>query len=525
MNISLTELLAFRNPRCRCLGGLSTEKRITSVVPHVGDLVELNNTIRMSARNQLPDLRGALVVMLGGGREPLTSWRLDATIAQLAAVGASAIVGNFPNGDVPAATIALAERLSFAVLHTEQPWQLSVAARDLLTDSQGPSLTLVRTVITQASRHLDDLDRYIKSVSARIGHELWLVDASGSSSGDEVLDLTQWPRLREALHPVHKVVLEAGRRTLIAVPVRVGQGAQRWLIVDSENLSAAESRALEFGLEAAAIAVAHRLTLRRLHEERGSQQRAFLLGEVLRSGAEIVPTVRAQALDAGWQLEGFHTAIRVLPAEEIDALALRMRVQDVFSRAGLDVAVVEQASGWVAWRTETRPPEHAMAHATRAAIRRVQLELAAQVTVAVGLGGTYPGVGGLATSIREAGEAARLAANRPQFGFFLSFDSINSAQILLARTEDSLFTASASDLLQPLLNENPHLLETLSAFLDQESSVGETAAVLGIHRNTVADRLRRARTLLRMDLDDPDARLAVHLACRALTRAVPSRDH
>ncbi len=57
---------------------------------------------------------------------------------------------------------------------------------------------------------------------------------------------------------------------------------------------------------------------------------------------------------------------------------------------------------------------------------------------------------------------------------------------------------------------------TLAAYLDAESSVAETAAVLGVHRNTVADRIDRVQRLLGVDLGDPETRLALHLATRAL---------
>jgi DNA-binding PucR family transcriptional regulator len=43
-----------------------------------------------------------------------------------------------------------------------------------------------------------------------------------------------------------------------------------------------------------------------------------------------------------------------------------------------------------------------------------------------------------------------------------------------------------------------------------------TAAALGLHRNTVADRVSRAQRLLGFNLRDADDRLAVELACRTL---------
>src|SRR5690606_41530717 len=69
-------------------------------------------------------------------------------------------------------------------------------------------------------------------------------------------------------------------------------------------------------------------------------------------------------------------------------------------------------------------------------------------------------------------------------------------------------------LLKPLESQPGDLIATLTAYLDAGGSVAETAAVLGVHRNTVTARLRRIEELLTADLANPDDRLALHLACR-----------
>ena len=56
--------------------------------------------------------------------------------------------------------------------------------------------------------------------------------------------------------------------------------------------------------------------------------------------------------------------------------------------------------------------------------------------------------------------------------------------------------------------------ELLVRVLDAESSLAETAAVLGIHRNTVSARITKIQQLLGVDLTNPNERLALHLACR-----------
>jgi PucR family transcriptional regulator, purine catabolism regulatory protein len=63
------------------------------------------------------------------------------------------------------------------------------------------------------------------------------------------------------------------------------------------------------------------------------------------------------------------------------------------------------------------------------------------------------------------------------------------------------------------------LIRTLAAYLDAESSLAETAAVLGVHRNTVAARIARIESVLGVDLGHRDERLALHLACRTVILA------
>jgi purine catabolism regulator len=66
--------------------------------------------------------------------------------------------------------------------------------------------------------------------------------------------------------------------------------------------------------------------------------------------------------------------------------------------------------------------------------------------------------------------------------------------------------------------------ETLLAYLNAGGSHVETAAALGIHRNTLAYRLRQIGQLIGRDPDDPNMRLVMHLALVAasLPGALPT---
>ncbi len=78
-------------------------------------------------------------------------------------------------------------------------------------------------------------------------------------------------------------------------------------------------------------------------------------------------------------------------------------------------------------------------------------------------------------------------------------------------------TAQARDLLAPLLSGRPaqrhERLATLRAVLDQPG-LGEAAAILGVHRNTVAYRVRAIERLTGWRLADPELRLPLAIALR-----------
>lgn len=83
-------------------------------------------------------------------------------------------------------------------------------------------------------------------------------------------------------------------------------------------------------------------------------------------------------------------------------------------------------------------------------------------------------------------------------------------------------TRQARALLEPLLGSRPDVvrdrLTTLRAVLDHPAP-GEAAAILGVHRNTVAYRIRRIEAGGGWDLSDPELRLALSIAVRLVQSA------
>ncbi|MEV7501234.1 PucR family transcriptional regulator ligand-binding domain-containing protein [Streptomyces sp. NPDC093018] len=73
--------------------------------------------------------------------------------------------------------------------------------------------------------------------------------------------------------------------------------------------------------------------------------------------------------------------------------------------------------------------------------------------------------------------------------------------------------AHAQALLAPLAAQ-PALVDTLRTWLSLHGSWDRTAVALGVHRNTVRQRVARGALLLGADLDDPDVRMELWFALR-----------
>jgi hypothetical protein len=278
----------------------------------------------------------------------------------------------------------------------------------------------------------------------------------------------------------------------------------------------AEHAAVRAALGVAAGAVGQRLAEKRLAVERDARLRMSLLAELVQTAAEPDPGTRRRALDAGWQLEGWHVGIRIDVPGTVDPVTMRPEVLRAFEAAHLHALVVEQGQGWGAWTTFGEEPGAAELQRHATAARRAQWLLRSTLTSAMGVGRLQRHAAGLARTLGEAGDAARLAATRSASGYFVHVDRLGLGQLLLAWTRTDTFLPAARSMLQPLRDQPGDLLATLTAYLDAESSLTETAAVLGVHRNTVAARVAKAQELLGVELTDPDERLALHLACRSV---------
>lgn len=440
--------------------------------------------------------------------------RFDVLLRRASAAGTAMLVVDGTVALGPGTT-TLADRLGVAVLATPDPWAASVRLHELIGTGMGPAARAALDVARVALDAGPELDDLFARLDRTLGHPVRFLDASGLAlRGTALDDAARAVLVRRA--GTSDVLTTAGPgETVVAIPVGTGIGPRAWLAVGLPGPVAAEQQVVASALRVAAVAVGHRLLLTRLDDERDARYRMAMLDELRAADGVPTPQLVQRTIAAGWRLDAWHVGARVVARQGVDLVALRQQVDAAVRAEGLDAVVVEQTDGWVLWQSVSEEPDREAVADIAGRLRRAQNALRTTVETNVGVGSLQAGPAGLVRTLGEAGDAARLAASRPESGHFVHVDRLGLAQLLLAWTQTDTFLPAARQLLAPLERGGGALLVTLAAYLDAESSIAETAAVLGVHRNTVSDRISRVERLLGVDLSDPETRLALHLATRA----------
>lgn len=140
-------------------------------------------------------------------------------------------------------------------------------------------------------------------------------------------------------------------------------------------------------------------------------------------------------------------------------------------------------------------------------------------TVSIGVGGVHSGASGIRQSHQEAKQALTMSRRLYGVGHITRFEDLGIYRLLFAARDLPELRSFHDDALSALIDydrqHGAELLRTLGAFFAGRCGPKETAAILGVHRNTVLYRLERIRELTGFDLDDADVRLRLHLAYSA----------
>jgi len=286
-------------------------------------------------------------------------------------------------------------------------------------------------------------------------------------------------------------------------------------------------------LHTAAQAAARLLDLARQAREMPVRSRSELLAELLMSDTAITEDLLERARQLAIPVSGWHVAVRI-EADDLDEPG-RDEVQrfELLETAGQAALQAAAATGgtWYVSRiaraivlirvTTSNPGPQAGARAARSAERALQgiRNRLPGTAFRAGVGAPHEGPTGLRASAAEARGALLAARAALKPAGVAAYDAVGVRRMLMEWYASDTARASVRDQLAPLEKLGPARAETairtLAAYLDEQGSIVRTAQKLHLHRNAVANRLRGITELLEMDLDDPDQRLALQLACRA----------
>ena len=263
------------------------------------------------------------------------------------------------------------------------------------------------------------------------------------------------------------------------------------------------------------------------------QSRGDLLNEFLLSDANTGADALARLRRSGFPVDGHHLAARV-DLHNVGAagrdVAARYRLQQQAARL-LSDAVSGGEDSWTTAGTNTslllvmsesrRNPRHSQVLETRLSGGLERLgRLHAPVQWAAGIGTVHVGAGGLRNTVDEATSALRAAQSGGEPNTVAHFDRLGFARALIRWYEIDDVRATIDEILAPLnrLGERKvaGAVHTLQTYLDSGQNIGETAARLHVHRNTVRYRIDRILEVLDVDLSDPEQRLLVELGTRAM---------
>ncbi|MDN4614644.1 helix-turn-helix domain-containing protein [Leifsonia sp. F6_8S_P_1B] len=467
-----------------------------------------------AGETDLPDDGTGLLALLTSA-PPATPWQQDALVRRVRDRGYRALAAPGAEGFGPG-TRALAERLGLALLAVDEPMALARAAWELVEGRDALTLGYVRRVAQSIEYHADNLADLLRHLSASVGHGVALIDGEGVllQAGGELpsavhaaIDFGPW---------LDTVAVADGSAASVRVdsPSRAGLR----LAVFGTGLSTFQLSALGIAAEVAMPAVAARILIDEVADVNDAAVASGLLRDFLERSDDRDAELEQRMLERGWRTTGYHLGFRMIGRSRVDTLQLLRFVTRELTALPLDSHVATSGRGVTGWLSFAAPPAPSRVEEAVRALRMLHASARRSFTVATGIGTLETGPAGLVATIEGAADAARLAADRSATGYFLRIDALGLEQLLLSWTGSDTFVPAAESLLAPLLARGPELVETLTAYLDHESGIAATADALGLHRNTVSTRIARAQELLGLDLADPETRLAVHLACRAVRR-------
>ncbi|WP_314175314.1 helix-turn-helix domain-containing protein [Streptomyces winkii] len=461
--------------------------------------------------------QGALVIAAPGETELVV---LDMMLSAVRAAGAVGFVVTKGPHLVGSAT-RLAAKLGMPLLVAtfKDPLQL---ARQLDRVVHAPELVRA-DVLSQLGRQLrrrhTEPGPVLETLARMLSGRASLVSPVGTVLSGSALELPEDALADPAPHTVPGAADgRDGDLVLVPVVLDAQAGPDVWLAVKLPPGPRSWTTTAEEAAAIAASAITGWAARRRLEGERDLRERRDLLSELLKKPGHVKREVAENGLKLGWQVHGWHTGVHLRSMRHTPN---RRRTTDVLNAAlseqGLNGHLVERGEGWAFWVTAEREPSHASSKDVVKPLRAALTSLSEEAPVIAGVGRPREGPEGLARTLTEARQACLLACTGARGVRVAHIDELDLQRLLADWYSLESFQTYSRQILKPLSDRGEtELIRTVEAYLEHESSASSTAAYLGIHRNTVAERIARVESLLEVNLALPDHRLVMQLACRTL---------
>ncbi|WP_445149561.1 PucR family transcriptional regulator [Baekduia sp. Peel2402] len=449
--------------------------------------------------------RDAIVLLTRAASALAGSYRLDVALRIAASAGVTALVLCGPAvDDVTPTAGPLADRLGVGLFGAAAGVDMAVLAvaigRELSGDADA---ALLRAHTAMRAIHAHPSDGAPEAIAERAGAALGV--------------------------PIRLVTRRPSAGMMAAVR---GHGQpEAWLTAERQEGDL--GLALELTLSIASAWTWQALERSRLAASLPLQSRGAILAELLVAPPVAHDAIAHRARALGVPIDGWHVAAR-LDFEELadderhdpiaaDHARQRLAASAVHALREADAEwhTCRSGAGAILLRSSAGDPGAAGVTGVARAVERAlatRRDALPITLVHCGVGGAYQGPSGLLASAAEAKAAVAVARTSKRPWTVVAFDRAGLRRGLVEWYTSDTARDAVATVLAPLVElggpRADRLIRTLHVYLDQQCSLTRTAEVLDLHRNTVSYRVNQIFALLDVDVENPDDRLLLQLACR-----------
>ncbi|WP_406316210.1 helix-turn-helix domain-containing protein [Streptosporangium sp. NBC_01639] len=520
---------------------------------HLAGPLEARRVVCVRLAESLRDLArqpsGSMIVLTAAATRQAAGYRLDVAIRDAAAASAAALVLTSFDGPLPVTATALAERGALALLtYTGDLAGLAVAAERALSGPAADALVRAEEATSSILRAGGDPDLIAAAASRSLGvpvrtdgavfsagtaDDTWDgseapdILRSGSDSPDVFQSGSDSPAVFHG-RPGTPDVFHSGSGTPENPRGRPGptedsSGGPGTSEAGSVPPGGHLARAVRLVLGVAALAASSGHS-----DDHPVRSRAQLLTELLIAPEDQAFRLATRARALGLAIDAWHIALRVEPTaltgsdryavlDDTGSVAGRL----LRSAGGPDWQLTRADDALIIVRTQQLDPGGDGLRAAVADAGRLLAHLRERFPDAglrCGVSSAHRGPLGLRASALEARTA--LLRNPAAASPVTAHDVAGLDRMLVEWYSSDAARQAVQELLAPLLalgsKRAEPLVRTLQSYLDHQGSPARVAEELHLHRNAVSQRIRRIEGLLHTDLGDPQQRLALQLACRAV---------